>query len=278
MERNDRHYGDRSRGYNKDNRNEQFENYRDRYSNRGNYYGMQDAGHEYRNVRSTGSTGSSSSGPMQSGRHDDYRAGHSDSYHYGDPNPYMGNSRNRDYGSGSEFGWRSERDTRHSRGNNFGDRDRYGRQDNSYRYSGEGRHYNEFARDENRTDDRYRSYNAGTADHYVDRGPIREGREDNDYGRKNMQYGESPYYEGTYDDSDFRYSGEIRSSRNRSDDDNYATGLYASNRAYVSDHRNRAGSSDGDRVSSRERRYGRSGPDYGSSSGVSSYGSESPRA
>ncbi|GAB3204434.1 hypothetical protein ABID22_003336 [Pontibacter aydingkolensis] len=273
MERNDSYYSNRSRDNYGEDRNRQFDNYRDRYSGGGNYYGMPDQGYEYRNVKNTGSTGSSSSGPMQSGKHDDYRTGGREHYHYGDPNPYMGNNRNRDHGAGNEFGWRSERDTRHSRGNNFGGNDRYARQDNSYRYSGEGRHYNEFARDENRTDDRYRSYNAGTADHYLDRGPIRERREDNDYGRNRMQ-GESPYYEGTYDNSDFKYSGEIRSPRRGQSQDNYGTGLYASNRANVSEHRSEAGSSDGERRSSRERRQGRSGPDYGAWSGAGSYGDD----
>ncbi|MEJ8801652.1 hypothetical protein [Pontibacter sp. H249] len=272
MERNDR-YQDNRNNYG-ESRNKPFENYRDRYSGRGNYYGMPDKGHEYRNVRGTGNTSFGAGGPVGGYGASSYREvtenqSGSDHYHYGDPNPYMDNNRNRNYGAGNEFGWRSERDSRHSRGDNFGS-DRYSRQDNSYRYSGSGRRYDEFARDENRTDDRYRSYNAGTADHYVDRGPIRERREDNDYGRSRMS-GESPYYEGTYDNSDFKYSGEIRSPRNRRDD-NYATGSYASNRAYVSEQQNKVGSNDGERRSSRENRYGRSGPDYGSWSSAGTYG------
>lgn len=270
MERNDRYYDNRSHSNYGENRNRQFDE--SRYSGRGNYYGMPDESAAYQNVNryaGTSKYSSSSNSPMQSGKHEDYRTGSNrDHYHYGDPNPYMGNSRNSNYGRGKEFGWRSERDTSHSRGNNFGHDDRYARQDNSYRYSGEGRHYNEFARDEKRTDDRDRSYNAGTADHYIDRGPHHERREDNDYGRNRM-HGESPYYEGTYDTSDFKYSGEIRSPKHRSDD-NYGTGSYASNRAYLSEQR--TGSSDGERRSSRERRYGRSGPDYRADSHISSYG------
>ena len=280
MERNDRYYGDRSRSNYGDNRNNDFENYRDRYSNRGNYYGMQDQGHEYRNVRSTGGTAYGSSGPVGGYGASSHRGamesqGSGDHYRYGDPNPYMGYNRNEGYEQTRGTGWRSEGDSGRGRGNysgyGFGSNDRYGRQDNSYRYSGEGRRYSEFARDENRTDDRYRSYNAGTADHYLDRGPHKERREDNDYGR-NRRGGESPYYEGSYDTSDFKYSGEIKSPRRHRDDDNYATGSYPSNRAYVSEHRSKAGSSDGDRMSSRERRHGRSGPDYGAWSGAGTYG------
>lgn len=265
MERNDRGYGSRSYG---DNRDQHFDNYRDRYSNRGNYYGMEDAGKAYRNVSGHSGSGYHRSSPMQSGRHDDYSTGSREHYRYGDQNPYMGNERNRDYDRGSEFGWRSERDTGHSRGDKFGDR--YSRQDNSYRYSGEGRRYSEFARDEKRTDDRKRSYNAGTADHYIDRGPHHERREDNDYGRNQMISGESPYYEGTYDTSDFKYSGVIRTPLNRSE--GLSSGRYGSDRGYRGEHYRTAGSSDGEHVSSRERHHPRSGPDYNANSPISSYG------
>ena len=271
MERNDRYYGNRGHKNYGDNRDQQFDNYRDRYSNRGNYYGMEDARQAYRDVKSSGGSSSYGRGPMQSGRHEDYRTGGRDQYRYGDQNPYMSHERNRDYGRSNEFGWRSERDTGHSRGDSFGARDRYGRQDNSYRYSGEGRRYSEFARDEKRTDDRNRSYNAGTADHYIDRGPQPERREDNDYGRDQEISGESPYYEGTYDTSDFKYSGVIRTPLNRSDEGRYSSGRYGSDRGYKGEHHRQAGSSDGEHVSSR-RRHPRSGPDYSANSPISSYG------
>ncbi|WP_439881861.1 hypothetical protein ACSX1A_01620 [Pontibacter sp. MBLB2868] len=272
-----------SRGYDRDydrhydRDNEHFENYRDRYSARGNYYGMPDSDHEYRNVKSRDTRPSefdkSSGGPMQDSKSRDYSTGSSSShYHYGDPNPYMGNSRNEGYERTRGTGWRSESDAGRSRGNYSGygygrqDNDRYDRQDNSYRYEGEGRRYRDFGRDEDRTDDRNRSFNAGTEDSYYDRGDFNRSREDNDYGR-NRNYSRS-YYSGNFDDSSSHYKGEIRNS-DRDRDDNYATGLYASNRAYVSDHRNE---SDGDRNSSRERRHPRSGPDYSANSRISSYG------
>lgn len=276
---------DYSRGYDRDydrnysrgrsNDNEQFENYRDRYSNRGNYYGMSDNDYEYRNVKSKNTRPSdqdySYSGPMQDSKNRDYRSGSREEYHYGDPNPYMGNSRNTSYGSSAGTGWRSERDAGRSRGNYSGygygsqGNDRYSRQDNSYQYGGEGRRYSDFGRDEGRTYDRNRGYNAGTEDSYYDRGDFKHSRHENDYGR-NRDYSNS-YYSGNYDDSSARYKGEIRNA-DRDRDDNYATGLYASNRSYVSDHSD----SDGDRYSSRERRRPRSGPDYSANSRISSYG------
>lgn len=261
--------------HNRRDRDRPFENYRDRYSSHGNYYGMQNSGHEYRNVRGTGNTDYGSGGPVAGYGASSHRGatgsqGSGNHYHYGDPNPYMGNRRNDGgYEQSRGTGWRSERDG--GRGGYAGN-DRYNRQDNSYRYSGQGRRYEDFARDEDRqetTDDRYRSFNAGATDQYYDRGPIPERREDNDFGRFRS---ESPYYDGSYDDSNFRYGGEIRQSGRRNADDNYGTGLYASNRAYNSEHQNQAGSNDGEHSSSRYRRHGRSGPDYGADSSIRSYG------
>jgi hypothetical protein len=268
MERNDRNYGDRRRRNEEHNRDQQFENYRDRYQDRGNYYGMPNEGAAYRNVRSNSESsryGHESGGPMQSGKNEDYRT--NDQYHYGDQNPYMGNRRNSDYGNRNEFDWRSERDTHHSRGNNFGkslsEPHHYARQDNSYRSTGEGRRYNEFARDEHRTDDSHRSYNPGNSDSYYDRGKQPARREDNDYGRSRSS-SESPYYDGSYDNSDFRYQGTIRSVDHQGDDR-----FGPSNRS-----EQRRGSSDGERSSSRERNTRRSGPDYGADSHISSYGKD----
>ncbi|MFD2514958.1 hypothetical protein ACFSRY_13860 [Pontibacter locisalis] len=272
----DEDYGrdyDRSYNRSRSNENEPFENYRDRYSSQGNYYGMRDDDYEYRNVKSTNTRpsdySSSNAGPMQDSQNRDYRSGSSSNYHYGDPNPYMGNSRNEGYESTRGTGWRSENDSGRGRGNysgyGFGDSDRYSRQDNSYRYGGEGRRYSDFGRDEERTYDRNRSYNAGTEDSYYDRGDFKRKRHENDFGR-DRDYS-NRYYDGSYDDSDFRYKGEIKSV-DRDRDDNYATGLYASNRSYVSDHND----SDGERTSSRQNRHHRSGPDYSANSRISSYG------
>ncbi|MDX5437112.1 MAG: hypothetical protein LPK03_07955, partial [Pontibacter sp.] len=209
-------------------------------------------------------------------------SGSEDHYHYGDPNPYMGNRRNEQSGGGYErtrgTGWGSEdkygtygtsRGTDYSSGNT--DSDRYGRQDNSYRYSGQGRRYEDFNRDENR-DKMHRGrsehgYNMLGIDAYYDRGEHRERRSDNDYRRADQNH----YYDRNYDSDDMRYRGEIRSSdRGR---DNYATGLYASNRAYVSDN---------DDYSQRSSRYRRSdetsGPDYRAKSSASNYGNRTPRA
>ena len=268
MERNDRFYGDRSRRNDEHNRNQQFENYRDRYQDHGNYYGMPNEGAAYRNVRSTSESsryGHDSGRPMQSGMREDYRS--RENYHYGDPNPYMSDNRNRDYGRRNEFDWRSERDSYYGKGSNFGkslsEPHHYARQDNSYKSTGQGRRVSEFARDEHRTDDSYRSYNPGNSDSYYDRGKQPERREDNDYDKPKYS-GESPYYEGTYDNSDFRYHGTIRNVDHQGDD-RFGPGRRSEYRS---------GSSDGDRSSSRNRNTRRSGPDYSADSQIGSYGTD----
>lgn len=283
---NDMNYGGSS-DYNRDhdrNRNRAFENYRDRYSNRhGNYYGMPDQNAEYRNVRSSkqdSNFGYRSGGPVGGYGASSHRGAteREDHYHYGDPNPYMGNRRNEQEGGYERSrgtGWGTEdkygtygtdRGTSYSSGSR--DSDRYSRQDNSYRYSGQGRRYEDFNRDEDNKMHRGRSergYNMLGIDAYYDRGEHKERRSDNDY-RGGDQ---NPYYDRNYESDDVRYRGEIRDS-NR--DDNYANGLYASNRSYVSDN------SDYSQRSSRYRRPGEtSGPDYSADSGASSYGMETPR-
>lgn len=286
-ERSGSNYGD---DYNRElnrNRNQAFENYRDRYSNRhGNYYGMPDQNAEYRNVRSSNQDpnfGYRSGGPVGGYGASSHRGvtERGSDYHYGDPNPYMGNSRNEQSGGYERrrgTGWGAEdnygtygtsRGTNYSAGSGSSDSNRYGRQDNSYRYEGSGRRYEDFGRDENKKMYRGRSdhgYNMLGIDAYYDRGEHKERRSDNDYrgGDQNR------YYDRDYDSDDMRYRGEIRNA-NRGD--NYATGLYASNRSYVSDH------DDYSQRSSRYRKPGEtSGPDYSAESGMSSYGSESPRA
>lgn len=277
MERDHEYYNRNSRNSNQQGRqgDEQFENYRDRYSDRGNYYGMRDEDNAYRNVRSSGSNnyGSGPAGGYGASLHRGASGSGSnqDQYHYGDPNPYMENDRNGGYNRTRGTGWRDNND----RYSNYGssrtnDRENYDRQDNSYQYGdqGQGRRYSDFGRDEGRTYNRStnRGYNAGTEDSYYDRSDFKHDRSENDYrgGRRNS---------GEWDDhnnsrEDFRYSGRIQDSGS-SRDGNYATGLYASNRAYNSDH---PSNSDGDRASSRQRRSGRSGPDYSNRSSISDYG------
>ncbi|TPE44204.1 hypothetical protein [Pontibacter mangrovi] len=258
-----------------------FQNYRDRYSNRhGNYYGMQNENAAYQNVRSSNpdpNFGYRSGGPVGGYDASSYRGttdSSRDHYHYGDPNPYMQNSRNRQnegyertrgtgWGAEDNYGtYGSSRGTSYSQGG-------YNRQDNSYRTGGEGRRYNEYNRDEDRKMYRGRSdhgYNMLGIDAYYDRGEQPQRREDNNYRGRNQ----SDYSNRHFDDEDMRYSGEIRNSDRR---DNYASGLYASNRSYVSDH------DDHSQRSSRYRRPGEtSGPDYGYESRQSSYGNETPRA
>ena len=265
---------------------EQFENYRDRYSSRGNYYGMQDEDAEYRNVRSTGSNTygqGPSSGPVEGYQASNRRSSRGDSgnsqdqYRYGDPNPYMGNDRNGGYDRTRGTGWRdnndryTDYDNSGSSGRDQGREGGYSRGDNSYQYGGAGRRYGEFGRDEGRTYNRDRNsgYNMETEDSYYDRSDFKYDRSDNDfrgsdrsrnsaYSRDNDRY---------LDNDDFRYSGRIQNAGSDRDD-NYATGLYSSNRAYVSEQQS---DSDGDRVSSRHNRHGWSGPDYNASSTASEY-------
>lgn len=276
MERDNEDYNRNSRSSNQQRRqdNEKFENYRDRYSGRGNYYGMRDEDAEYRNVRSTGST-NSGSGPVGGYGASSHRGAtgnrnNQGDYHYGDPNPYMSNDRNGGYDRTRGTGWRDNNDRySHYGSDRTNDRERYSRQDNSYQYGdqGQGRRYSDFGRDEGRTYNRNtnRGYNAGTEDSYYDRSDFKHDRSDNDY-RGGRNYNE--WQEDNNKRDDFRYSGRIQNSGSDRDD-NYATGLYASNRAYNSDN---PSNSDGDRSSSRQRRSGKSGPDYSSRSSISDYG------
>lgn len=276
MERDNEYYNRNSRnsGQRRNQDNEQFENFRDRYTSRGNYYGMRDADAEYRDVRSTGSTGYGS-GPAAGYDASNYR-GASDNrhnqngYHYGDPNPYMGNDRNGGYERTRGTGWRDNND-RYSRydSDRTDDRERYSRQDNSYRYGdqGQGRRYSDFGRDEGRTYNQHtnRGYNAATEDSYYDRSDFDHDRSDNDYrgSNRNPQRNLSHWQDRHNDSDDYRYSGRIQSSGSDRDD------TYASNRAYNTDN---PSNSDGERSSSRQRRSGRSGPDYSSHSAISDYG------
>ena len=291
MERDDQYYNrdyrNSNRNRNQDNRNndEQFENYRDRYRSGGNYYGMRDEDAEYRNVRSTGSN-TYGSGPVAGYNASSYRGtqdnnnSNQDQYRYGDPNPFMGNDRNGGYERTRGTGWRDNNDryTNNHTGNDnsSGVRDQgrdggYSRGDNSYQYSGGGKRYGDFGRDEGRTYNQNRNsgYNAGNEDSYYDRSDFKYDSSDNNYrgGGRSRNSAYSRDNDRYLDNEDFRYSGRIQSSGSDRDD-NYATGLYSSNRDYVSDQQS---NSDGDRVSSRHNRYGKSGPDYGASSAASGY-------
>ncbi|MBF9252740.1 hypothetical protein I2I11_05525 [Pontibacter sp. 172403-2] len=289
MERDDHYYNSgnyRSDSYSRNsdgNAGRKLSNYQSRYENHGNYYGMPDTNHEYEDVRTTrGATfGNTSPGPMQrsssnydkydrnNNRNDGNRSYNSGSsydrqnsgnyqnrdnhYRYGDPNPYMGG-----YEQTRGTGW--ERDSSGAYRGNFSsdENSRYARQDNSYQSGGSGRRYSSYGRDEQR------SYNPGGADFYNDRSDFNHSSSDNDFrgsGRSNK------FYDDVSNRDEYQ-QGEIRDShRNR--DDNYATGLYASNRSYVSDqdyskHENRYSRNSSDR------RH-RSGPDYNADSAASSY-------
>ncbi len=226
-----------------DRRNEQDEhklsNYLSSYQESGNYYGMPDDDHENRNGRvnrgenfgnnSSGSSQRSSSnygaygrgndnqdygqssrggnrqnGNYNSGNNQSSRGGgnQNDHYRYGDSNSQMDYNRNGGYERGRGTGWRSESDD-----SRRGSTD-YSRQDNSYHYqpNSVGKRYSEFGRDERNNFGR----NEELTDIHRDRGEHTRRRSDNDY--------DNP-----------------ENRRNNRDKDNYATGLYSSNRAYLAD-------------------------------------------
>ncbi|MHA6248774.1 hypothetical protein ACXYMU_12605 [Pontibacter sp. CAU 1760] len=265
MERDNRDYNDNIRNQQnrsgnrfRDHNEESFENYRDRYSDRGNYYGMRNEDAAYRNVESSG-FGSDRSSERNRGRSNQ-------EYHYGDPNPYMDNERNGGYERTRGTGWRDNNDRyNHYDSNRVSDRDhrgndRYSRQDNSYEYGdhGSGKRYRDFGRDEGRTynPDRNRGYNMATEDSYYDRSDFDRSPEDNNYrgSRGDREY--DNWRDSSRDRDDYRYSGRVQRT--------------GSGQSYGSD---RPSNSDGDRTSSRQKRSGFSGPDYSSHSSISSYGS-----
>lgn len=290
MERDDQHYSSGNYGSgnsrNRDgNAGRKLSNYKSRYESHGNYYGMPDTNHEYEDVRTTrgASFGNSSPGPMQrsSSNYDkydsdqrgnrnegdrSYNSGSSNSrqnsgshqnrndhYHYGDPNPYMGG-----YEQTRGTGWERDSSGAYRGSSSSSDNSRYARQNNSYQSGGSGRRYSDFGRDEQH------SYNPGGADFYNDRSDFNHSSSDNDYqGRGNR----NRFYDDDSNHDDYQ-RGEMRNSGGNRDD-NYATGLYASNRSYVSDqdyskHENRYNSN------SKDRRH-QSGPDYNADSAASGY-------
>ncbi len=274
MERNEQ-YQNRMYNQSYSNRREESrpENY-ERYTDRGNYYGMPHHEDRYDNVsvRDGRDSGRFSPGPMggygannynkhYSSNQDNVHRNRDNHYRYGDDNHfrqshgYSGQQDSQDRG----FNKRDNYNYSPEYGSNYdvtGNR-MYARQENSYQSQGRGRRFEDHGKDE-----RY-NYGHELTDIHHDRGPLERDSSQNDYNPqvRNRGFGEH--------DEDFRYSGEIRSTGNRnSNRDNYATGLYASNRSYVSDHSD----SDGDRYSSRENRSRRSGPDYSKSSPISGYG------
>lgn len=268
-----------NRNYRRDEGEERnLSNYLSRYQERGNYYGMPDNDYEYRNVRASRGAdyGNNTSGPVGGyGEHsyyngndrNHYRSSHpysrskgghnpqsdnynsgssrggsnqSNQYRYGDPNPHMDYNRNEGYERTRGTGWRSESDDSRRGASD------YSRQDNSYQAGGSGRRYSDYGRDEH--------YNYGhgeqLTDIHTDRGAHKERRSDNDYG--NQQY--------------------RRSDR----DDNYATGVYSSNRAYLADHgqgrdEDMFDYTDENYPNRSPRGYGRrSGPDWSARSAIGS--------
>lgn len=260
MERNERDHRRHHDFDDRSNRHDGFQTYRDRYSNRhGNYYGMHDEHAAYRDVHSSNpdpNFGYRSGGPVGGYGASSHRGvtEHGEHYHYGDPNPYMGNRRNdREYERSRGTGW-EERDVYGTYGNprstSYSPGASYSRQDNSYQYGGQGRRYEDFNTDEKMYRGRGdHGYNMLGIDAYYDRGKQPERRSDNDFRGKEHQ---QPYYDPHYSGHDERYSGEIRNSDR--------------------------GSYDYSQRSSRYRRPGEtSGPDYSAHSGPSAYGEVSPR-
>lgn len=258
--------------------NDNLSNYRSRYQGGGNYYGMPDQGHEYRNVRSQGNTAGNSPGPVggygasswrgsqdQDDRHtqgrmhqnewgsaSDYGSSNrdrsqGDHYRYGDPNPYMNYERQGGYEKTRGTGWRRESDVDHSNR-------RYERQENSYRHTGHGRRFDQYGRDEEynfahgRQDGRRSVDNPESLDdRYYDRGEHSRSSHDNDYGN---QYG-----------TNYEHRNRNRGSR----DDHHESNRMG---------RRSSSSLDNDDSPSRSPRgYGyRSGPDYSASSPITNYG------
>jgi hypothetical protein len=283
MERNE-HYNDRN--YN------QFDDYgsqgrgNESYSQRGNYYGIHDSNYGHGNVRmqqrpdfndfSQGPVGGYGAGNYNDtynrthrNRDDHYRYGddshfkQSHGYSSGDTyrtNDYRSEEyRNRDYRNRSNEGQDYSSGLPYSSNYDVAGNRRYARQENSYQNPGHGRRYSEFGQDEKR------NYSHELTDIHHDRGRIPDSSE-NDY-RGDIR--PSNAYDFDEDKEDFRYSGRIVDAG--SDRDTYASGLYSSNRAYVSDH----SESDSDRFNTRSNRSRRSGPDYSKSSPITGYSNES---
>lgn len=314
MERDERYYENRNRNSYSDNNNDDrnstrnLSNYSSRYSGRGNYYGMPDSNHEYRNVKSTEKSnfGNNTSGPVGGYGASSYRGNFDDRnsndrkqsyrgegdrdqnnynygsmssssynndrdlnerYRYGDPNPYMRNKRNRGgYEQNRGTGWDQNgfgsRNSSYATDNSGDDdRFRYRRQENSYSSGGQGRKYSDYGRDEGNF-----GYNHGEVNMHND-------RDDHDHNR----------WQNNYDpDDSFGNRNVSRMDRNYqqndrgSDRDNYATGMYSSNRAYLADQgRDR----DDDIFDNTDNNYPsrsnstnrRSGPDYSTDSPLSNY-------
>ncbi|MBC5772545.1 hypothetical protein H8S95_00585 [Pontibacter sp. KCTC 32443] len=257
MERNDEYYSNNyQQHYSNENNPSQFSQ---RYTQRGNYYGMPDNQREYGNVRiqqrhdfndfSEGPVGGYGAGNynenyerVHRNRDDHYRYG--DDPHFKQSHGYTGQSdyRSNDYRS-QDYKNRDRDNQNYSRGQQYssnydvaGNR-RYARQENSYENPGHGRRYSEYGRDERR------NYGHELTDIHHDRGEFDHSRHDNNYGRN---YRPSNQFDFDENKEDYRYSGRIEST--------------GSNR-----NENRENMSRGPRPS---------GPDYSKWSPLGSYGYE----
>lgn len=268
-----------SQGRNEDS---DLSNFQSRYAQRGNYYGMPDQGHEYHNVRNQGNTYDNASGSGgdygASSRRGSYdqndrhiqgqmhqnewgssgqgsgRSSQQDHYHYGDPNPYMNNQRNRSNEGSFGTDWRNE-DVDHANR-------RYSRQENSYRHTGHGRRFDQYGQDEHYNyshgqQDGRRSIQDSESldDRYIDRGDHSRPSSANDYGQ---QYGSN-------------YDHRNRNSQGRND--NYETRSFQDRSSGRSQGSDDFDHTSGDYPSRSPKGYGqRSGPDYSASSPITNYG------
>ncbi|WP_242927401.1 hypothetical protein [Pontibacter vulgaris] len=293
-ERDNEHFGQEHRGEHRGREQNDLSSHLTRYTERGNYFGMPHHEEMHRDVRSTQRSdfNEGTMGPMAGqGGGRSYRSGQSnydqdrnrqDHYHYGDPNPYMNYDRNGGYDRTRGTGWRSERDDYMNSGNyglnqpDYSETDHYARQENSYRTGGQGRRFTEFGRDERHNyghdrgsrGQRTSQYSENLDDRYFDRSDAGRSKSENDYGRQQSRY-QNEGYDGY--GSSRRYQGS----------DNYGTGSYSSNRAYLSDQSRERGQFDrrSDEFPSRSNseRSQRSGPDYSKHSPISNYGQSDMR-
>ena len=151
MERNEHYYDQRN---SQGNGNEQ--QFRQRYSQHGNYYGMPNNDHEYRNVRMqqrhdfndfsegpSGGYGANNYNDVYRNRDDHYRYG--DDQHFRQSHGYTGqqNSHSTDYRNDDNY----SRSQPYSSGYDVAGNRRYARQANSYDNPGHGRRYGDYGRD-----------------------------------------------------------------------------------------------------------------------------------
>lgn len=228
MERNEHYYDqnyDTRRYTNRKEETELPESY-DRYSRRGNYYGMPDTDAAYHNVsvQRREDSGSFSPGPMggygagnynenyervHSNRDNHYRYG--DDSHFRQAHGYSGQGdyrnesyRNRDrvydrYGDSQDY----SRGQQYSSNYDVAGNRRYARQENSYQNPGHGRRYSEYGRDE-----RY-NYGHELTDIHHDRGEHIRSQSENDFVRN---YRPANQFDFDENKEDYRYRGRIENT------------------------------------------------------------------